>query len=122
MRSVWHAACCQHCKKSGFHYLKETLIEEVLALSKLRQISKFTTAPGCRTCTEGNKERVGIYQVSMPVSEAMDAMHYGRAENSIQLADQAKTEGIMICGASWSEKSSWPERPVWKEINRVIKE
>ncbi len=53
---------------------------------------KIYKAVGCDKCTGGYKGRVGIYQV-MGISEEMGRLIMGGA-NSIDLADQAREEGI----------------------------
>jgi type IV pilus assembly protein PilB len=53
---------------------------------------KVYKAVGCEKCTAGYKGRVGIYQV-MAISEEMGRLIMGGA-NSIDLADQARKEGI----------------------------
>jgi type IV pilus assembly protein PilB len=53
---------------------------------------KIYKAVGCDKCTNGYKGRVGIYQV-MAVSEEMGRLIMSGA-NSIDLADQARKEGI----------------------------
>lgn len=47
---------------------------------------------GCDQCTDGYKGRVGIYQV-LPISEDMQRMIL-EGGNSMQLAEQAKREGV----------------------------
>ena len=74
---------------------------------------------GCDQCTEGYKGRVGIYQV-MPVSDAMGRMIM-EGGNSMQLADQAKAEGIADLRASGLKKVMAGLTSL-EEINRVIKE
>ena len=49
-------------------------------------------AVGCDRCNEGYKGRVGIYQV-MPVSEGMRRLIMEN-RNAMELADQARREGI----------------------------
>ena len=53
---------------------------------------KLYKAVGCDKCTGGYKGRVGIYQV-MTISEEMGRLIMSGA-NSIDLADQARKEGI----------------------------
>ena len=48
---------------------------------------------GCADCSRGYKGRVGIYQV-MPISSEMGRMVMNGC-NSIELADQARKEGIL---------------------------
>jgi len=57
-----------------------------------RQDFKIYKAVGCEKCTGGYKGRVGIYQV-MEISEEMGRLIMSGA-NSIDLADQARKEGI----------------------------
>jgi type IV pilus assembly protein PilB len=47
---------------------------------------------GCDMCNDGYKGRVGIYQV-MPISEEMSRIIMKNG-NAIDIADQAKREGI----------------------------
>ena len=72
---------------------KEVLLKEGFTEEDLQQ-EEFTlyTANGCSKCNEGYKGRVGIYQV-MPISEAMGRIIMSEG-NSIDIADQAKKEGI----------------------------
>ena len=109
---------CQHCKK-GETLPKETLIEEGFSAEQIATDFKVYHAVGCEHCTEGYKGRVGIYQV-MPVSEAMGRMIM-EGGNSIQLADQAKAEGIDDLRASGLKKVMAGATSL-EEINRVIKE
>ena len=109
---------CQHCKK-GETLPKETLIEEGFSPEQIATDFKVYHAVGCEHCTEGYKGRVGIYQV-MPVSEAMGRMIM-EGGNSIQLADQAKAEGIDDLRASGLKKVMAGATSL-EEINRVIKE
>jgi type IV pilus assembly protein PilB len=64
-------------------FTKEDLADENLKIYK---------AVGCDKCTNGYKGRVGIYQV-MAISEEMGRLIMSGA-NSIDLADQARVEGI----------------------------
>ena len=58
----------------------------------LQQDLTLYTANGCSKCNEGYKGRVGIYQV-MPISEDMGRIIMAEG-NAIDVADQAKKEGI----------------------------
>jgi type IV pilus assembly protein PilB len=71
---------------------KEVLLEEGFTKQDLKEEIKIYKAVGCDKCTNGYKGRVGIYQV-MEVSEEMGRLIMGGA-NSIDLADQARKEGI----------------------------
>jgi len=68
--------------------LKEGITEEDMAAEDF----KLYEANGCSKCNEGYKGRVGIYQV-MPISEDMGRIIMSDG-NAIDIADQAKKEGI----------------------------
>jgi type IV pilus assembly protein PilB len=68
--------------------LKEGFTQEDLAQENF----KIYKAVGCEKCTAGYKGRVGIYQV-MEISEEMGRLIMSGA-NSIDIADQARKEGI----------------------------
>jgi type IV pilus assembly protein PilB len=70
----------------------EVLLEEGFTKQDLKEGIKIYKAVGCDKCTNGYKGRVGIYQV-MEISEEMGRLIMGGA-NSIDLADQARKEGI----------------------------
>jgi len=70
----------------------EVLLEEGFTEADIKKGIKIYKAVGCENCTKGYKGRVGIYQV-MKISEAMRRLIMGGA-NSIDLADQARKEGI----------------------------
>jgi type IV pilus assembly protein PilB len=70
----------------------EVLLEEGFTKKDLKEGIKIYKAVGCDSCNGGYKGRVGIYQV-MAISEEMGRLIMGGA-NSIDLADQAKKEGI----------------------------
>jgi len=70
----------------------EVLLEEGFSKQDLKEEIKIYKAVGCDKCTNGYKGRVGIYQV-MEISEEMGRLIMSGA-NSIDLADQARKEGI----------------------------
>jgi type IV pilus assembly protein PilB len=70
----------------------EVLIKEGFTKADLKQGIKIYKAVGCDNCNKGYKGRVGIYQV-MGISEEMKRLIMGGA-NSLDLADQARKEGI----------------------------
>jgi type IV pilus assembly protein PilB len=82
---------CGECKIQD-ELPKATLLEEGFTKEDLAEDPKIYKAVGCDKCTEGYKGRVGIYQV-MRISEEMGRLIMGGA-NSIDLADQAREEGI----------------------------
>jgi len=69
----------------------ETLLKEGFSEEDIKDLTLY--APnGCSKCNEGYKGRVGIYQV-MPISEAMGRIIMSEG-NAIDIADQAREEGI----------------------------
>jgi len=82
---------CEQCKTLD-DLPKEVLVSEGFTKADLTKGIKIYKAVGCDKCTGGYKGRVGIYQV-MAVSEEMGRLIMGGA-NSIDLADQARKEGI----------------------------
>lgn len=108
---------CENCKKTV------TLPENVLLSFgfKPEELStlKIYGPEGCELCNQGYKGRVGIYQV-MTLSEKMRAMILTGA-NAMQLADQAKEEGINDLRASGLNKVRMGITSL-DEIDRVTKE
>lgn len=82
---------CQHCRQP-VDIPKEALLKEGFTPQDVAKGIKIYTHKGCDQCTEGYKGRTGIYQV-MPVSEEMGRIIMSGG-NSMQLADQARKEGI----------------------------
>ncbi|MCP4487027.1 MAG: type IV-A pilus assembly ATPase PilB [Gammaproteobacteria bacterium] len=82
---------CSNCKTLD-DLPKEVLLKEGFTQDDLKQKFKLYKAVGCDQCAGGYKGRVGIYQV-MAISEEMGRLIMSGA-NSIDLADQARKEGI----------------------------
>ena len=82
---------CGECKTQD-DLPEEVLLKEGFIKADLAENFKIYKAVGCDKCTDGYKGRVGIYQV-MGLSEEMERLIMGGA-NSIDLADQARKEGI----------------------------
>jgi len=82
---------CGDCKTQD-DLPKEVLLKEGFTKEDLAEDLKIYKAVGCDKCTGGYKGRVGIYQV-MKISEEMGRLIMGGA-NSIELADQARKEGV----------------------------
>jgi type IV pilus assembly protein PilB len=81
---------CSHCKSLD-NLPNDVLLEEGFSEEDLKGL-KIYKAVGCDQCTGGYKGRVGIYQV-MTISEEMGRLIMG-GSNSLDLADQARKEGI----------------------------
>ena len=82
---------CNQCKKE-LDLPKEALLEEGFSEKEIAAGLKIYGPNGCDQCSGGYKGRVGIYQV-MPVSEEMGRIIM-EGGNAMQLAEQAKKEGI----------------------------
>jgi type IV pilus assembly protein PilB len=108
---------CNNCKKPT-DIPKAALLEEGFTEEEANDI-KIYSPVGCDQCAEGYKGRVGIYQV-MPVSEAMGRIIMENG-NAMQLADQAKAEGIADLRASGLKKVRDGVTSL-EEINRVTKD
>ena len=82
---------CVHCKEE-IDVPKEALLKEGFTEEEIEEGITIYGPKGCDQCTDGYKGRTGVYQV-MPVSEAMGRIIM-EGGNSMQIADQARKEGI----------------------------
>jgi type IV pilus assembly protein PilB len=82
---------CPHCKAPA-DLPPEALLREGFTEEDLASGLTVYRAVGCDKCNDGYKGRIGIYQV-MPISEEMGRLIMAGG-NSIELADQARREGI----------------------------
>jgi len=108
---------CNSCKKP-VDIPRKALLEEGFREEELAELTLYG-ATGCEQCAEGYKGRVGIYQV-MPVSEAIGRIIMENG-NALQLADQAKQEGVADLRASGLKKVRDGVTSL-EEINRVTKD
>jgi len=108
---------CTNCKKP-VDIPKEALLEEGFTEDEIDAMQVYAPV-GCDQCADGYKGRVGIYQV-MPVSEGMGRIIMENG-NALQLADQAKREGIADLRASGLKKVRQGVTSL-EEINRVTKD
>ena len=108
---------CNHCKKPE-NIPQEALLAEGFKEADLPGI-KIYGPVGCDQCTDGYKGRVGVYQV-MKISEEMGRIIMASG-NSLQLADQAKKEGVSDLRESGLKKVKQGLISL-EELNRVIKE
>jgi len=108
---------CSHCKEP-VDIPKETLLDEGFKEEQLEGAT-FYKAVGCDQCTDGYKGRVGIYQV-MPISEEMGRIIM-QGGNAIDIADQAKKEGIPDLHESALKKVLQGVTSL-EEVNRVVTE
>ena len=109
---------CNQCKKE-LDLPKEALLEEGFSEKEIATGLKIYGPNGCDQCSGGYKGRVGIYQV-MPVSEEMGRIIM-EGGNSMQLAEQAKKEGIPDLRQSGLKKVKDGVTSL-DELNRVTKE
>jgi type IV pilus assembly protein PilB len=82
---------CPHCKQT-IKIPKEALLKEGFTADEVNKGITIYSPKGCDQCTDGYKGRAAIYQV-MPVSEEMGRIIMAGG-NSLQLAEQAKREGV----------------------------
>jgi len=108
---------CNECKTPD-DIPREALLEEGFKDEDLDGITIYK-AVGCDQCTNGYKGRVGIYQV-MPISEAMGRIIM-EGGNAMNLADQAKAEGIADLRESGLKKVKDGVTSL-EEVNRVTKD
>ena len=109
---------CAHCKKP-LDLPKEALLEEGFSEEEIKAGLKVFGPVGCDQCTDGYRGRLGIYQV-MPVSEDMGRLIMAGC-NSMQVADQARKEGIPDLRRSGLKKVKDGMTSL-DEINRVTKD
>jgi len=81
---------CDNCKEVQ-DIPKEALAKEGFDPKTLKQLTIYGPK-GCKSCNDGYKGRIGIFQV-MEVSETMGRIIM-EGGNAIQIADQAATEGV----------------------------
>jgi len=81
---------CDNCKEVK-DIPREALEKEGFEAKDLESLTVFGPK-GCKSCNEGYKGRVGIFQV-MEVSETMGRIIM-EGGNAMQIADQAATEGV----------------------------
>lgn len=108
---------CKHCKRPA-DLPPEVLINTGFSPEEVENLTVYEPV-GCDQCTMGYKGRVGIYQV-MPVSEATGRIIM-EGGNAIDIADQAKKEGISDLRQSSLEKVRQGVTSL-EEINRVTQD
>jgi type IV pilus assembly protein PilB len=108
---------CTNCKKP-VDIPRPALLEEGFFEYDLEGLQLYGPV-GCDQCTEGYKGRVGVYQV-MPVSEALGRIIMENG-NSMQLAEQARKEGVADLRQSGLKKVKDGITSL-EEINRVTKD
>lgn len=110
---------CEYCKREE-QLPTDLLLKAGFVEDELEDLVLFTANPdGCEHCTKGYKGRVGIYQV-MPISESINRLIL-EGGNALQLAEQAKKEGINDLRASGLNKVRQGITSI-EEIDRVTRE
>jgi type IV pilus assembly protein PilB len=109
---------CNNCKTVD-DIPKDVLLQEGFTDEEVREGLTIYKGVGCDQCTNGYKGRVGIYQV-LPISETMQRLIL-EGGNSMQLAEQAKAEGVNDLRRAGLLKVKAGMTSL-EEINRVTKD
>jgi len=109
---------CDNCKAPD-DIPREALLEEGFTEEQINSGLTIYKPVGCDQCDKGYKGRVGIYQV-MPISEEIGRIIMTEG-NAIDIADQAKKEGIPDLRESGLKKVLAGITSL-EEINRVTKD
>ena len=106
---------CDSCKEAK-DIPKEALLKEGFEKEDIENGMTIFGPIGCKSCNDGYKGRLGIFQV-MEVSETMGRIIM-EGGNAIQIADQAVTEGVLdLRGAGLNKVKDGLTS--LEEINRV---
>jgi type IV pilus assembly protein PilB len=108
---------CEHCKREE-KLPPEVLLEAGFHESEINELTVYGPT-GCEKCVKGYKGRVGIYQV-MPISESINGIIL-EGGNVVQIAEQAKREGVSDLRASGLKKVKAGITSL-EEIDRVTRE
>ncbi len=106
---------CDNCKELR-DIPKEALEKEGFTKDEIDKGLQIFGPKGCKTCNEGYKGRVGIFQV-MEVSEKMGRIIM-EGGNAMQIADQANVEGVVDLRRAGLNKVKEGVTSL-EEINRV---
>ena len=109
---------CPLCKKPD-DIPREALLEEGFSEAEIDEGITIYRPVGCEHCNKGYKGRVGIFQV-MKVSESIGRLIM-EGGNAMQLAEQAKREGVTDLRHSGLRKVKAGITSL-EEINRVTKD
>lgn len=108
---------CQHCKEE-VQVPPQELISQGFSADEVSSLVVYK-AVGCDQCNKGYKGRVGVYEV-MPISDEIGRIVMAGG-NSIQIADQARLEGVNDLRRSGLNKVRQGMTSL-EEINRVTTE
>ena len=110
---------CGNCKRPLENVPKEGLLKEGFTEEDVENDLVIYEPVGCDQCNEGYKGRVGIYQV-MEISDEMKRLVM-EGRNAIDLADQARLEGIWDIRQAGINKVKDGFTSI-EELNRVTQE
>ncbi len=108
---------CQHCKEE-VQIPEQELVSQGFSADEVSSLVIYK-AVGCDQCNKGYKGRVGVYEV-MPLSEEIGRIVMAGG-NSMQIADQARLEGVNDLRRSGLEKVRQGLTSL-EEVNRVTTE
>jgi type IV pilus assembly protein PilB len=106
---------CDNCKEVR-DIPKEALLKEGFTKQEVEEGLTIFGPKGCKSCNDGYKGRVGIFQV-MEVSETMGRIIM-EGGNSMQIADQAEKEGVIDLRRAGLNKVKGGVTSL-EEVNRV---
>jgi type IV pilus assembly protein PilB len=106
---------CDSCKEVK-DVPKEALLREGFTEEEIQAGLSIFGPRGCKSCNEGYKGRVGIFQV-MEVSEAMGRIIM-EGGNAMQIADQAEKDGVIDLRRAGLNKVKGGVTSL-EEVNRV---
>ena len=106
---------CTNCKEVR-DIPKEALLQEGFTEQDIDAGLKIFGPVGCKSCNDGYKGRLGIFQV-LPISEVMQRLIM-EGGNALQIADQAAAEGVTDLRAAGLQKVKDGLTGL-EEINRV---
>jgi len=109
---------CPHCKEPE-QLPRDALLEEGFSSHEIEAELTLYRAVGCEHCANGYRGRVGIFQ-AMPISEAIGRLIL-EGGNALQLAEQARREGVMDLSESGLRKIKSGITSLG-EINRVTRD
>ncbi len=106
---------CEQCKELR-DIPEEALLQEGFSKEDVRSGLRIFGPHGCKSCNDGYKGRVGIYQV-MPVTEAIGRVILAGG-NAVQIEEQSLKEGVWTLRRSALQKVKDGVTSL-EEINRV---
>jgi len=106
---------CDNCKEIR-DIPKEALLQEGFTEQDIDGNLKIYGPVGCKSCNDGYKGRLGLFQV-LPISETIQRIIM-EGGNAMQISDQAAVEGVLDLRAAGLQKVKDGHTGL-EEINRV---